>query len=168
MNNIVLIGFMGTGKSSVSRRLSDILALRELDTDAMIEERSGMKIAQIFAVYGQEYFRDLESQLLEELSDTSDTVISCGGGIILRPENRRMLRECGTVFLLTARPETIMNRLRRDSSRPLLDGSDREAAVRRLMNERKELYRESADHCISTDGRSLDDICREIIKWEER
>jgi len=159
---------MSTGKSSVSRRLGELLALRKIDTDDVIEKRFGMKTSQIFAKFGQEQFRDAESQILRELSETRDTVISCGGGIILRPENRRCLKECGTVFLLTAEPETVLDRLGKDHSRPLLDGGDREELIRRLMNERKNLYREAADHCVATDSRSIDDICREIIAWGER
>ena len=121
--NILLIGFMGTGKSTISRRLHKLLKMREVDTDAIIVEREGMSISDIFAEKGEEAFRNMETDLLRELKKERNLIISCGGGMALRDENAAIMKEAGTVVWLTAKPETILKRVEHDDRRPLLRGN---------------------------------------------
>ena len=106
--NIFLIGFMGTGKTTVSKALASLLPMEEMDTDAYIAALEGMSISRIFEEKGETYFRDRETRLLEELKVKKGYIISCGGGMALREENRQKMKEAGKVVLLTARPETIL------------------------------------------------------------
>ena len=121
--NILLIGFMGTGKSTISRRLHKLLEMKEIDTDALIASREGMSISDIFATKGEEAFRNMETELLRELKNERNLIISCGGGMALRDENAEIMKEAGTVVWLTAKPETILKRVEHDESRPLLRGN---------------------------------------------
>ena len=107
-NNIILIGFMGVGKSAISRRLKKLTDMKEVDTDAMIVERENMSISDIFAQKGEEAFRNMETELLRELKQEKNLIISCGGGMALRDENALIMKEAGTVVWLKARPETIL------------------------------------------------------------
>lgn len=112
--NILLIGFMGTGKSTVSARLKKELDMKEVDTDMLIEKRQGMTISDIFAKKGEEAFRNMETELLKELKSERNLIISCGGGMALRDENAAVMKEAGTVVWLTAEPETILERVKHD------------------------------------------------------
>lgn len=165
MKNIILIGFMGTGKSAVAAKLCRQLSLQFIDTDAVIEADEGCSIKEIFRISGEDHFRKLETQLLKKLSESSDAVISCGGGIVLREENRILLRSIGTVFLLTADYETILKRLKNDTSRPLLSCEGKSEKVRQLIEERRSLYEETADHIVHTDGLTIDEVCRMILSY---
>ncbi len=163
-DNILLIGFMGTGKTTVSRALASALGMREIDTDACIAEREGMSIADIFREKGEPYFRDLETRLLMELEEKSGYIISCGGGMAMREENREKMKAAGCVVLLTARPETILERVKDDDSRPLLSGRKTVEEVQKLMDARRERYGAAADIQVATDRRTPEDIAKDIVE----
>lgn len=139
-DNIVLVGFMGTGKSTVARLLADRLGVERVDLDEEIEREAGCAIAEIFGTKGEAHFRDLESALLARLlASERPLVLATGGGAVLREANREAMLRSGFVAALTASPERIIGRVSGDASRPLLRG-DVEDRVRRLMAERKHVY----------------------------
>ncbi len=162
--NILLIGFMGTGKSTVSAKLKEMTGMKELDTDALIVEREGMSISDIFAKKGEEAFRNMETALLKELENETDLIVSCGGGMALRETNAQIMKAAGTVVWLTAAPETILERVKHDDSRPLLRGNKNTAFIEDLLEKRSPKYAAAADISVATDGRAIEDICREIIE----
>jgi shikimate kinase len=160
--NIILTGFMGTGKSSVARKLAQRLGWSILDTDQMIEQRAGCTIAKLFRRDGEAAFRDLESAVATELQSMEQCVIATGGGMALSPENREALARAGMVILLTATPETIYERVRRTAHRPLLAREDPLDAIKRLLAERAPAY-QTIDLQIATDNRSVREIADEIL-----
>ena len=162
--NILLIGFMGTGKSSISRRLKKLLNMKEVDTDAMIAEREGMSISDIFAEKGEEAFRNMETQLLRELRHEKNLIISCGGGMALREENASIMKDAGTVVWLKATPETILKRVEHDDSRPLLRGNKNVEFISNLLKQRNPKYLKASDFSVKTDNRSIQSISEEIIR----
>lgn len=149
MNNIILCGFMGSGKSSVGRKLAQILEMDFVDMDQWIEKRQGRRISAIFAQEGEAFFRELEHEACRQLAGRQNLVLSTGGGTLLSAENVDVLRRTGTVFLLDAPLTAIRERLKNDKSRPLLQRPDRNEAIRRLYMERLPLYREAADHIVN-------------------
>ncbi|QUH24829.1 chorismate mutase [Serpentinicella alkaliphila] len=165
-NNIVLVGFMGTGKTSVGKQLASMLAMEYIDIDETIEKSQGMSIGSIFESKGEQYFRELESKCVIELEAKSSSVISCGGGIVLNNNNILSLKKNGKVFLLTAKPETIYTRLKQDSSRPLLK-SKSEDEIKELLEKRRKLYMDCADIIVNTDNKSIEDICMEIVSQRD-
>lgn len=161
--NIVLIGFMGTGKSTVTRYLKQMLAMEEADVDAMIVEEQKMAIKDIFTAYGEEYFRNCESQTILSLQNCRRTVISCGGGAVLREENVKNLKKAGPIVLLTARPETILDRVKDSDERPVLNGNMNVEFVKQLMEKREAYYERAADVIIETDNKSVRQICQDLV-----
>jgi shikimate kinase len=164
--NLVLIGYRGTGKTTVARLLARQLSWDWVDSDVEVELRAGRSIAAIFADSGEATFRDLESAVLGELLERPDTVIAAGGGAVVRPENRHLLAKAGAVAWLTARVETILTRIAADtataSQRPnLLSGGESE--VRQLLAERMPLYSSCATVEVTTDERSPADVAAEIL-----
>jgi shikimate kinase len=157
-DNYVLIGYMGSGKTTIGRELSKRTGSKLFDMDQMIEERAGKSIASVFSEDGEEVFRKMETSMLEELAGSDDSsvlrgrVYSVGGGTPMREENRRLLKEIGRVIWLSVEPETVMCRLSHDHSRPLLNVADREKKVRNMIAERAPLYKETADHVVKVDG----------------
>lgn len=162
--NIVLIGFMGTGKSTVSELLKRRFAMEVVEMDQIIAKRQGMSISDIFATYGEEYFRDLETNLLIEMQSKKNMVISCGGGVPMRERNVIEMKKNGRVVLLTAKPETILNRVKNNHDRPLLEGNKNVDFIAELMEKRREKYQTAADIVIETDGKSGLEICEELVK----
>ncbi len=163
--NVVLIGFMGSGKTSVGLRLSYRLRMPVEDTDKLIEQRLGRSISDIFAKEGEEYFRQLETRLLEELRDRDYArILSVGGGTPVNPENRKLLRQCGTVVYLRVRPETVYERLKGDASRPLLQCEDPQGRIRELLEARKDAYEECADIIVDVDGVEMNNILDSIME----
>ncbi|MCE9612128.1 MAG: shikimate kinase [Chthoniobacter sp.] len=148
--NIVLIGFMGSGKSSVGRRIAAQLGFQFVDTDALLVEREGREIAEIFASEGEDHFRDLESAMLEALATRTGCVISTGGGVILREKNRALLRQLGLVVWLTASEDTIFARVSRTNKRPLLQTANPRATVTELFAARRPLYEAAAQFTLDT------------------
>lgn len=163
MGNVILTGFMGSGKTTVGLRLSYRLRQAVVDTDKEIEREENRTIAEIFAAQGEAYFRDKETECLRRLiKSAKNQIISVGGGLPLRAGNRELLHELGQVFYLRAEAETIYGRLKGDTTRPLLQGSDPEEKIRTLIKERDPLYREAADVIIQVDAKSFDQILNEI------
>ena len=162
-NNIVLIGFMGCGKSTVGKKLAGALSYEFSDTDAMIEEAYGKTISKMFEEDGEEYFRNAETELLQKLSaEAKGLVLATGGGMPMREENATLLRKIGTVVFLEAKIETILERLQNDTGRPLADGEDREARLRPLYEKRLPVYRAAADYILDTEEKSFYAIIEEI------
>src|SRR5574343_1047661 len=151
-SNIFLVGLMGAGKSTVGRLLARRLGKRFVDTDYEIEKRNGVTIPVIFEIEGEEGFRKREQEVLTDLTQEQGLVLSTGGGIVLRPENREALRNHGFVVYLNARPELLAERTKHDRSRPLLNVEDPLARLRQLHAVRDPLYREVA-HAIVETGR---------------
>ena len=164
MKNIFLIGYMGTGKSSVAKFLSNKWGWNVLEMDEMLVQQEGMSISDIFKTYGEEYFRDAESNLIQEICMQEDKVVSCGGGVVLRSQNVEMMKQGGTIVLLTASPETILERVKDDTTRPLLQGNMTIAFLSEMMEKRREKYEKAADVMVQTDGKQIAEICKEIIE----
>ena len=162
--NIVLIGFMGAGKSTISEFLKTVFAMEVIEMDQIIAERQGMSISDIFETYGEEYFRDLETSLLIEMQSKKNMVISCGGGVPMRERNVVEMKKNGRVVLLTAKPETILNRVKDNHDRPLLEGNKTVPFIADLMEKRREKYQAAADIVIETDGKSELEICEDLVK----
>lgn len=162
-DNIILTGFMGCGKTSVGIRLSYALRRTMIDTDKWIEKKQKMTVSEIFASQGEEEFRKMETDCLRELLRTADKqIISVGGGLPVREENRPLLSQLGKVFYLKASPETIYERLKTDTTRPLLQVADPLAEIRRLSEARESAYVSCADVIIDVSGRSFDEIIEQI------
>src|SRR3989338_7713935 len=134
--NIILIGFMGSGKSAVGQKLAKELTLDYLDTDQLIEKTEKMSINEIFTRKGESSFRDLETNVIKTLRDYDNFVISTGGGMVLRPENVKMLKEIGLLVLLWAEPEVIYQRVKSETRRPLLKGADSFAEQNKILGPR--------------------------------
>lgn len=163
MINIFLIGFMGSGKSTVASCLAKKYGMEIVEMDQVIVEREGMSISDIFAHKGETYFRDVESQLLTEIQAKQDRVISCGGGVVLREQNVKEMKKCGKVVLLNAKPETILERVKDDENRPLLQGKKDVSFIGDMMEQRRPKYEKAADFIIETDGKGAEEICKEIF-----
>ena len=163
-SNIVLIGFMGTGKTAVAKYLSEKYELHMIDMDQVLSERVGKSIADIFATSGEAYFREQETNLLTELQQQQQVVISCGGGAAMAPGNVWKMKEIGSVVLLTASPETIHQRVQDDEERPILKGRNTIEFISELMEKRRKKYEVAADIVIQTDDKTIPQICEELIE----
>lgn len=136
-----------------------------MDTDAWIEKRQGMTISEIFKLMGEEYFRDLETKVLRELlEEDNEYVISVGGGMPLREENRRILRKLGKVIYLNATPETIYDRIKGDTARPLLQTANPKARIKEMLGDREEKYLAAAHEIVSVDGKEVSKVLDELMK----
>lgn len=165
MKNIVLTGFMGTGKSQVGRRLAKELNIQFVDTDDLIEKEAGKSIAQIFAQLGEGYFRSLESKVINQLSaigyQPSAKVIATGGGAIVNPKNLEALKKSGIVICLTASVESILSRIGSSDERPLLAKGNKKQIISDLLKQREPFYKK-ADFIIDTTAKSIDEVVKEI------
>lgn len=162
--NIILIGFMGAGKTTISDYLSTMFAMNIVEMDQVIEDREEMSIQDIFATYGEEYFRELETNLLIEMQSRKNTVISCGGGVAMRERNVAEMKKNGRVVLLTASPETIYERVKDSNNRPVLNGRKNVQGISELMEQRREKYEAAADIVVNTDGKTVLQVCEEMIQ----
>lgn len=160
--SIVLIGFMGSGKSSVGRLLARRLGWPRFDVDELVAAELGRPVPAIFAKWGEARFREAESEVLQKLDPAITAVIGTGGGIVLRPENIVRLRELGTVVWLTAALEIFQERLSRGRNRPLLQTPDPAATIAQLLAQRQEFYEEAADLCIDTTGLDHEAVAQAI------
>ncbi len=161
-----LVGFMGSGKTAAARELAARTGWPVTETDTELARRLGRSIREIFAREGEAFFRDAESALIRELAEegTAARIVSCGGGAVLRPENRAAMRTAGTVVRLTVSPEEVLRRVGPDDRRPLLDGKRSAAQIAAMMEERRAAYEDAADLTVSTDGKSPREVAGEILR----
>ena len=162
MSNIVLIGFMGTGKTTVGQQISKELRMPMVDTDTMVEVDNQMIIGEIFDRYGEGYFRNLETAAVRKVSKFKSHVISTGGGVVLRFENLNLLQENGLLFCLRATPEEIFERIKDESRRPLLKDPDPPNKIRQLLQARQAHY-QRIEHQIETTNLSIEEVTNQII-----
>ncbi len=168
MSNIILIGFMGCGKTTVGIRLSYKLRRVVEDIDKLIEKKEGLTINEIFKQKGEAVFRQMETDCLKDLLECKEErVISTGGGLPMKKENHALLRELGTVFYLKISPQCVWERLKNDTSRPLLQCENPLERIGTLMNEREPLYEEAADVIINVDNKNMEQVLSEIIEKAE-
>ena len=160
---VYLCGFMGCGKSRIGREFAKRSGMTFADLDRYIVEHEGMKIPEIFEKYGESRFRDLESELILTIGKEGNTIVSCGGGVVVRPENIEYMKKNGRVFYLKTSPETVYNRVKDSTNRPILNGNMNVEYIAGLMEKRRALYEGAADITITTDGKSVDEITDEII-----
>lgn len=164
-NNIILIGFMGAGKTSVGKHLADKIGYDFRDTDQMIEESQHQTIAHLFDSKGEKYFREMETEIMKELTNTLEgTVLSTGGGLPLKEINQTLLRQLGTVIYLSSTKETTLERVAKDGTRPILASDDIESRIEQLLKERVPIYKKAAHIVIETDDKSFEEVIQEIQK----
>ncbi|MBR1692438.1 MAG: shikimate kinase [Lachnospiraceae bacterium] len=169
MKSVILIGYMGCGKSTVGRKLSYRLRKPFLDTDKQIEMKQKCTISEIFEKHGEKTFRDMETEYLRELlREKTDYVIAVGGGLPLREENRRLLRRLGSCIYLKAEPDTIYERVKSDTTRPLLRGEDPFERICKMLAQRNPVYESCADEILTVDEKSIEEILDEIEEMEKR
>ncbi len=163
MNNIILCGFMGCGKSTVGKALAAATDNTFVDMDSYIEETAGMTVSDIFATEGEAAFRTREHAACVTLGQQDNLIIATGGGAVLREDNVAALRNGGHIVWLTVTPETVLNRLKNDTTRPLLQRDDKETAVCELMTARGPLYRAAADIIVDGNG-TAEEIAKQILQ----
>lgn len=170
-SNIALIGFMGSGKSAAGSVLAAALNMDFVDLDVLIEKKTGHSIADIFASEGENAFREMETDALQEISLRKRTVISCGGGIILKSSNTLLLKQSALIVYLKVRADAVIQRLAgSDIRRPLLETSDPARSIKELLASRKRLYEAAADITVDTSGLTVDQVVHkiksEILQYE--
>jgi shikimate kinase len=161
--NLFLVGMMGAGKTTVGRSLASRLQMRFVDTDKVLVERTGVPVTTIFEIEGEEGFRRRESTVLAEAASGEDCVIATGGGAILAPANRELMRQRGTVIYLRARLESLWQRMRNDTTRPLLATPDPRGTLEKLMLERDPLYHEAAHLVVDTGSQSASTLVARVV-----
>jgi shikimate kinase len=164
MDNIYLVGFMGTGKTQVGKGLAKQLERKFLDLDELIGDSENKTIADIFRESGERYFRSLEKKMLLEVSKQKECVVSCGGGIVIDPENIKLMKQTGVMICLSATPDVILKRTKSSSHRPLLNVEDPEERIRSLLFSRQKYY-DQADKTIDTSKISVEEIVRLILDF---
>jgi shikimate kinase len=162
-SNLVLFGFMGTGKSAAGRRAARALGFRFVDMDEVIEEREHLRISEIFARHGEPYFRDRERALARELAQGERQVIATGGGVVLNPDNLAELGRTGVLICLSASVEAILSRVGHDQNRPLLAEGDRAGKIRDLLGRRQALY-DAVPHQVDTTRLTPDQVAERIVE----
>lgn len=155
--NIALVGFMGSGKSMTANKLAGILNRKVLSTDALIEQKEGRAITDIFRESGEAYFRKVEKEIIKEVSGQSGMIFDCGGGVVLDPENMANLKKNSLVIYLSASPESVCNAIKDQKHRPLLNVEDPQSKIAELLEARKPYY-EKADVIIDADHKAIDQI----------
>ncbi len=162
MKNVVLVGFMGTGKTTIATQVANRLKMKYVSTDSLIEKREKRTINEIFTDSGEDYFRGIESDVIREVSAASGLVIDTGGGAVLREENIANFKSQGVVICLTADPETILERTKKYKHRPLLNVMDPKRKIRDLLAKREGFYAK-ADHSIDTGKLTVRQAVEEIV-----
>jgi len=163
-NNIFLVGLMGAGKTTIGRQLAQSLGKQFLDSDHEIEARTGVNIPLIFELEGESGFREREAAVIDELTGRENVVLATGGGAVLREQNRRHLKQRGTVVYLQANVEQLLERTRKDKNRPLLQTADPAARLTALLQEREPLYLELADLVVNTGQGSIRNVVEAILE----
>jgi len=159
--NIILTGFMGVGKTSVGTQLARDLGFFFVDTDTLIEADQNLTITSIFTKFGEPYFREVEATIIQQVMKGERQVVSTGGGAVIRDENREAFKKAGFVVCLTASPEMIYERIKRETHRPLLQTPDPLAKIKEMLDSRARFYAQ-ADVTIDTSGISVDDVIKTI------
>ena len=168
LKNIVLVGPMGSGKTTVGRRLAHELDQDFFDTDHEIIDKTGVSIDHIFDIEGEEGFRERESKILENLCQMSNIILATGGGIVLLPKNREILKNSGMVVYLSSSLSQLMRRTNRAKTRPLLENSsDRKKTIKELVEAREVYYREVASLIVDTTGKRLHEVINLIMRETE-
>ncbi|MGE4357765.1 MAG: shikimate kinase [Candidatus Omnitrophota bacterium] len=162
-SNIVLVGFMGTGKTTVAKELAKLLKYEYVSLDSLIEEREKKSIPQIFAEHGEDYFRDVESKIVKEVSEKEYLVIDAGGGVVLRQENVINLKKKGLIICLKAEPEVIWERVKNYSHRPLLNVPNPRERIAELLKIREPYYAQ-ADYFLDTSRLTVQEVVEGILK----
>ena len=160
--NIVLVGFMGAGKTGVSRYLAEVLKRPRISTDELIEKNEKRSIVQIFQEAGEDHFRRLEKKIVQELAQQENLIIDCGGGIVLQQENLDQLKKNGILVYLSASPEMVYQRVKNHPQRPLLNVLDPQTKIRKMLEARK-FYYEQADFTIDTNHKSVEQTAKEVL-----
>ena len=166
MKNIALVGFMGTGKSTIAALLARKLQTGYVDLDEKIEEKEGMKIRDIFSQKGESHFRKVEKEVVAEMSLNEGQIIACGGGVVLDEENVKNLKKSGFMICLEATPEVILKRTKNYKCRPLLNVADPKSKIDELLKKRRPYYAK-ADYSVDTSGLSTQEVIAEILGWLE-
>lgn len=162
-SNLIFIGFMAAGKTSVGQKTASLLKMNFIDTDFLIEEKMSMTVSEIFAKFGEQYFRKKESEITKEISNSLNTVIATGGGIVTNPYNIETLKKTGITIWLKAPLNIILERVRKDYSRPLLVGKN-SLELEELFEKRCELYKKYCDFTIDVTGKNIEEISQEIVE----
>ena len=162
--NIVLVGFMGSGKTVTSKRLAKQLNREVVSTDKMIEQREGRLIARIFEESGEAYFRRIEKEIVQTVAERQGVVIDCGGGVVLDPENIKRLKKNGIIIYLSASPDSLYRHIKSGRHRPLLNNVDDPRARIRMLLKQRNPYYQQADVTIDTDHKSVGEIAQEILE----
>lgn len=163
MNNTILIGYMGCGKTTIGIKLSYKERVAMIDTDKMIEQQYGKSISDIFATEGEAAFRQMETDILKNILEYKDRyIISVGGGLPLRAENRELLKKLGNVIYLRAKPDTIYERLKNDTTRPLLQCENPQKKITEMITERSPIYEEAATAVVDVDGKTFEEVLSEV------
>lgn len=165
--NIYLVGFMGTGKTAVAKRLAERLGMNYVEMDEVIEKKEAKSINDIFREDGEQYFRQLEKNLIEELATKKNQVVSAGGGVVINPANIDKMKASGVIICLEASVDIIYERVKLDASRPLLQVEDPRGKIRELLESRKQHY-DKSDYNIDTSDKNIEEVVDEIIKIAEQ
>lgn len=165
MDNLYIIGFMGSGKSSLSLELDTINSRKIISTDELIENRIGMSISDIFDRHGEAFFRKQEHMLLCDISKNDGQIIDCGGGLPLNPLNRELIKASGRCIYLKVSPETVILRLEKDESRPLLRNKKSIKEISLMLNERVKIYESIADISIDSNKLPTKEIAEKLIPY---
>ena len=161
--NIFLIGFMGSGKTSVSLQLSDMTGLKKQEMDQILTQREKMTVAEIFERKGEPYFREQETVLLKQFGGGDPQIISCGGGVAMKEENVGIMRESGTVVCLTASADVLYERVKDSRERPILNGNMSVEYIQQLMEARRPFYEAAADVIVDTSHMRIDQVAEAVL-----